>query len=144
MSIWSLASNASAWRGYEYYEQGKITSYKKLDDETYESHIKGSTDVLYHTVINIAHPRMSHCDCPFAKDRRVMCKHMVALLFTVSPDEAKAYIHEVEESEEEEERWRQEHYAELERYVKSLKKNELQDELVNALIELEERDNRYR
>ena len=143
MSILSSASNASAWRGYEYYKQGKAEAYTKLNDNVYECHMEGSSPAPYHTVINIEHPRQSHCDCPHAKDRKIICKHMVALLFTVSPDQADGYLQEIEESEREEERRAQEHYKELERYVKSLKKEDLQRELYNALIELEERENRY-
>ena len=143
MSIWSCASNESAWRGHEYYEQGKVSSYEKLDDGIYRSYIQGSAAVPYCTVIDVAHPRKSHCDCPFAEGRRVICKHMVALLFAVLPSEAEAYMQAIEESEKEAERWQQEHYAEMERYVKGLKKHELQRELLNAMIELEERNNRY-
>jgi len=143
MSLLSLASNASAWRGYEYYTQGKVKVYQKLCDEIYECYIEGSSATPYHTVINVAHPRQSHCDCPHAKDRKIICKHMVALLFTVFPEEAERYIQEIEESEGEEERRIQEYYKELEHYVKGLKKKELQHELLNALIELEERGRRY-
>jgi len=35
------------------------------------------------------------------------------------------------------------HYEDLQKYVKSLSKAELQERLYNALIELEERRNRY-
>ena len=143
MSIWTLASNDSAWRGYDYYKQGIVTAYEKLDKGIYKSHIKGSADVPYCTIIDVAHPRKSSCDCPFAKGRRVMCKHMVALLFTVIPSEADAFMHEVEESEKEAELALQEHYKELERYVKSLKKEELQRELLDALIEIHENRKRY-
>jgi hypothetical protein len=143
MNLWSLASNSSAWRGYEYYRNGKVTSYDVLEDGVFESHIQGSSGVLYHTIIDTAHPRKSHCNCPFAEGRRVICKHMVALLFTVSPSEAEAYMHEIEESENEENRRHQAHLEELERYVKGLKKEDLQRELFNALVEIEEREYRY-
>ena len=143
MSLWSMASNASAWRGYDYYREGKVESFAKVAEGVYESFVEGSAITPYHTVINISHPRKSHCDCPFAKDTRKICKHMVALLFTVNPDEAEAFMNEVEESRKAAERWQQERYSEMERYVKSLKKDELQQQLYNALIELEERNNRY-
>lgn len=143
MSLWSLASNSSLWQGYDYFKQGKVTSFEKTAEGIYESSIEGSAVIPYHTVIDMNRPKKSHCDCPFAKDRRVICKHMVALCFTVFPSEADAFMHEVEESEREAERQQQEHYKELERYVKSLKKDELQHELYNALLEIEERGNRY-
>ena len=68
---------------------------------------------------------------------------MVALCFTAFPSEADAFLREVEDSKKEEERRQQEHYKEIERYVKSLKKDELQKQLYNARLELEERNNRY-
>ena len=143
MSIWSLSSNASCWRGYDLYTEGRVTSYAKIGEHVYESFIQGSADEPYHTVINVEHPRQSHCDCPFAEGRRVICKHMVALHFTVFPGEVDAFKREVEESRLAEERWQEEHYRELERRVKSMKKDELQRELLSAWLELEERNSRY-
>jgi uncharacterized Zn finger protein len=143
MSLWSLASNRSLWRGYDYYREGKVSSYEKVAEGVFESHIEGSGIDPYHTVIDVTHPRNSHCDCPFAEGRRVICKHMVALFFTVFPDEVAVLMQEVEESKREAERRQQEHYKELERYVKSLKKEDLQRELYNALLELEERKYEY-
>jgi len=143
MGLLSSASNASAWRGYEYFRQGKVETYEKLNNNVYECHIEGSSATPYHTVINVAHPRQSHCDCPHAKDRQIICKHMMALLFTVFPDEAEEYVHQIEESEKAEKKRVQEHYEEIKRYVKGLNKEELQRALYDALIELEEQDNRY-
>ena len=60
-------------------------------------------NVPYRTIIDVLHPRKSQCNCPFADGRRVICKHMVALLFTELPNEAEAYMLEIEESEKEEE-----------------------------------------
>ena len=122
---------------------GKVEAYEQLAENIFESRIQGSAEDPYHTVIDIEHPKRSHCDCPFAKDRRVVCKHMVALCFTAFPSEADAFLREVKEPKKEEERRQQEHYKEIERYVKSLKKDELQKQLYNALLELEERNNRY-
>jgi len=68
---------------------------------------------------------------------------MVALLFSVRPSEAEAYMRAIEESEMEYERWRQEHYRDIEQYVRDLSKDDLRNQLVNALIELDERGDRY-
>lgn len=38
------------------------------------------------------HPRKSICNCPHADGRRVICKHMIALLFTASPEAANKHI----------------------------------------------------
>ena len=65
---------------------------------------------------------------------------MVALCFTAFPSEADASC-----ASRGIEKGRRapaaEHYKEIERYVKSLKKDELQKQLYNALLELEERNN---
>ena len=77
------------------------------------------------------------------KGTRIICKHMVALYFTAFPEEADAYIAQVEENEREEERQLQNHYAEIKSYIKSLSKEELQEELFRTLIELEEISGSY-
>lgn len=118
-------------------------TYEQLDEGIYESYIQGSASKPYHTVIDINHPKKSHCDCPFAEGRRVICKHMVALEFTLFPKEVEALMLAVEESEKAEAEWKRERYEEKVRYVKSLKKEELQQKLLNAMRALEERNNRY-
>lgn len=46
------------------------------------------------------HPRKSKCNCPHADGRRVICKHMIALLFTASPEAANKHIMMLNEVEE--------------------------------------------
>ncbi|MDF2612207.1 MAG: zinc finger protein [Lachnospiraceae bacterium] len=91
--------------------------------------------------IDKQHPRKSTCNCPFADGRRVICKHMVALLFTTEPKLAEDFLKEVEEYEAEEEAREQQHYEDLKKYVMGLSKQELQEMLIDALIQLEERRN---
>ena len=143
MSILSAASGASVWRGYEYYTQKKVVSLKKLSDDEYEGRVSGASSSAYQVRINIAHTRQSKCDCPHANGTRVICKHMVALYFEAFPTEAKKYIKEVEAYEQEEEKRAEEHYRELERYIKGLSKKELQEQLLQALIEREDREKQY-
>ena len=45
------------------------------------------------------HPRKSKCN-PHADGRRVICKHMIALLFTASPEAANKHIIMLNEVEE--------------------------------------------
>lgn len=68
---------------------------------------------------------------------------MIALYFTAEPQAADAFLKQVEEWEAEEEAEEQERYEDLVKYVKSLSKTELQTQLLNALLELEDRRNRY-
>ena len=68
---------------------------------------------------------------------------MIALYFTSEPEAAKDFLKQAEEWEREEEERVKRHYEDLRKYVKSLSKAELQERLYNALVELEERRNRY-
>jgi len=143
MSIRTLASGASAWRGYEYYEGKKVLSFSQTGEDEYTGQVAGSGPAPYQVKINTAHIRQSKCTCPHADGRRVICKHMVALFFAVFPEEAEDYIEEVEEYEREEEQRMEDHYAALRSYVKSLSKKELQDQLFEALAELSDRGHSF-
>ncbi len=70
-----------------------------------------------------------------------MCKHMIALYFTAEPKAAENFLKEVEKWEAEEEEREQQHYEDVKKYVKSLSKTELQEQLLEVLLELEERRN---
>ena len=143
MSIRTIASGASAWRGYEYYTAKKVLSLSQTGENEYIGIVAGNGPVPYQVKINTAHVRQSKCNCPHADGRRVICKHMVALFFAAFPDEAEQYFEEVEEYEREEEQRREEHYATLRSYVKSLSKKELQERLFEALVELDEIDHSF-
>ena len=138
MSIMSSASGASLWRGYEYYTNKKVKTITKTTEDEYEGLVSGSRKEPYYVKINIAHIRQSKCNCPHADGKRIICKHMIALFFTAFPKEADNYIKEVEEYEREEEERQKEHYAEVKKYVYSLSKEELRQELLNYIIESEE------
>lgn len=70
-----------------------------------------------------------------------MCKHMIALYFTAEPKVAKDFLKEVEKWEAEAEERERQHYEDMKNYVKSLSKTELQEQLLDALVQLEERRN---
>ena len=76
MSIRTLASGASAWRGYEYYEGKKVLSFSQTGEDEYTGQVAGSGSAPYQVKINTAHPRQSKCNGPHADGRRVICKHM--------------------------------------------------------------------
>ena len=42
MGLIELASNNSFWRGVDYYENKKVTVWKKNDEDTYSGTVKGS------------------------------------------------------------------------------------------------------
>ncbi len=143
MSILSIASNASAWRGYECYEGKKVLSWKQTGEHEFEGEIVGSKKEPYHVMIDTEHPKKSTCNCPHAEGKRIVCKHKIALFFTIFPKEADEYIAEIEEYEREEEKQALDCYNQIVKYVRSLSKEELRIALINELVEAEERG-RYR
>ena len=143
MGLIEMASGNSVWRGMDYYERKMVCSWKKSGEEAYDGVVSGSEGNKYSVHIDKVHPRKSSCNCPFAEGRRVICKHMIALLFTSEPKAAEDFLRQVEEWEQEEKEREQLHYKELREYVNSLPKKELQERLYEALVELEDIRNRY-
>ena len=143
MGLIEMASGNSVWRGMDYYERKMVCSWKKSGEEAYDGVVSGSEGNKYSVHIDKIHPRKSSCNCPFAEGRRVICKHMIALLFTAEPKAAKDFLRQVEEWEEEEKERERLHYKELREYVNGLSKKELQEQLYDALVELEDIRNRY-
>lgn len=139
MGLLEIASGNSLWRGYDYYEDNMVESYQQTDQYQYEGTVQGSKDNLYNVVIDVEHPKRSTCTCPHAEGTRRVCKHKVALYFSVFPDEAVRIVKEAEEWEKKEaERWDQ-RCKDIEKYVKSMSKQQLQEQLLWRLIEEEER-----
>lgn len=143
MGLIEMASGSSVWRGMDYYESKMVCSWKKSGEEAYDGVVSGSEGNKYSVHIDKVHPRKSSCNCPFAEGRRVICKHMIALLFTAEPKTAEDFLRQVEKWEQEEKERERLHYKELREYVNSLSKKELQERLYEALVELEDIRNRY-
>ena len=148
MGLIELASNNSFWRGVDYYKNNKVVSWKENCRDTYSGTVKGSNGKRYDVYVDVEHPRKSKCSCPFAKDKRVICKHMLALYFTAKPKALEDYWAEIEEYnrqlEEEEERLSIEHEQELMKKAKSMSRSDLIEELVLAWLRIEEiESNRY-
>lgn len=135
MGLLNLASVTSAWRGYEYYKAGNVLTKIKLSETEYKGVLQGSDNKRYEVFIDIEHQRKSHCNCPHAKGKRIICKHQVALYFSVFPGEAEKYYKEVLEYEEEEERRQEELDKKVVAYIKSLSKDELRQTLYEVLYD---------
>lgn len=143
MGLIEIASGNSVWRGMDYYENKKVLSCNKMDENVYEGMVQGNDRKCYTVHIDKLHPRKSTCNCPFADGRRVVCKHMIALYFNAEPQAAKDFLKQVEEWEHEEEEREIKYYKDLRKYVNSLSKAELQEQLYGTLVELEEVRKRY-
>ncbi len=82
MRVIKSASNASVWKGIGYYQAKKVYDIEKINEKEYKSKVKGS-DTIYSIFLNLAQPKKLTCECPHAKDRKVICKHIVATYFTL-------------------------------------------------------------
>lgn len=133
MGLMESASGASLWRGYEYYKGGNVITINKVSDHEYSGGLRGSGNKSYHVFIDIEHPRKSHCNCPHADGRRVICKHQIALYFSVCPKAAEQYYKEVMKYEQEEERRQEELDEKVLDYINSLSKAELRQTLYKVL-----------
>lgn len=133
MGILNIASGNSTWRGLDYYKEKKVSNYKKLSDYVYEGIINGSDNQKYNVLMDIEHPRNSKCNCAFAKDKRIICKHIVALYFTVFPNEVDKFLKEVENAEKEHEIYEEELSKKVLKYINSMSKKELQEALIETL-----------
>ncbi len=138
MSILTAASQLSAWRGYEYWQEKRVLRCTKTGEGEYEGLVSGSAPQPYLVKLRLDHPRTSTCTCPHAAGRRVVCKHMVALYFTAFPQQAQEYAAWIEESEREEEERARELYRQVEKYVYSLSKEELRQMLIRYILEMEQ------
>ncbi len=133
MSLVTLASRESAQRGYEYYQSKKVLSLCKLSDTEMTGTIKGSGNTHYEVFIDTLHPRKSKCNCPHADGKRIICKHIIALYFTAYPKEAEKFYDEVKLRKIEEEKRQEELENKIIKFVKGLKKEELQNIILDLL-----------
>ena len=136
MSLLSLASGASASRGYDYYEAHKVIEWSKACDGVYEGVVVGSHSACYRVTIDVNHPRKrSTCTCPHASGTHRICKHMIALYFTAFPKEAETYYREaVQVTKEAEEEAEQLENAVID-HINSMSKDELAVALLTLLFD---------
>lgn len=135
MSILSLASAQTVYRGYEYFKGGNVAGMERSSGNTYTGVVAGSNGKRYDVIIDLDHPRKSQCACPHAAGKRIICKHMVALYFAAFPEEAAKYIAELEAYWEEEERQQEQTERRLIAKVESMRKSELQQALLTLLMD---------
>ncbi len=162
MGILNQARASVIQRGYEYYKDKKVINFRKESDTVFYGSVKGTT--TYDVKIDINHTvKNTYCNCPFAKDNRKICKHMVALYFTAFPNETEQYIENIAEQERiEEERFNEMYgylydedfeyneddeeisdyvmYEAVSDYVNNLTVPELRFRLIEALIKLYGKD----
>ena len=126
MSLMTASSEASRWRGYEYFKAKKVFDIHEIEDGRYSALVSGTESIPYSVTIDLNHVRQS-------AGRRVICKHMIAVFFTVFPMAAEQYYSDVLQAEEEWEDYQEALSEKLVKFVRSLKKAEAQELLLEFL-----------
>ncbi len=139
MAFYSMASNASLWRGIDYYKSNHVLSFTQIDHDHISGKVKGSEDHVYDVTIDLSHPKRSTCTCPFKEGRQVVCKHMVALYFTSDDSAYERFEEELRQEEiadeREEELWRAQTLRDITQQVKALSAAEAKKRLIDILYQ---------
>lgn len=144
MGLLECSSYRSIFRGYDYFKEKKVQNLAQATQNQYSAEVIGTAEMPYEVLIDTAHPRKSKCNCPHANGRRVVCKHMIAVYLTAFPDEAERICKTLtaDEAENEYDEW--DEYDEdneddesnkVIEYVCKMKKNELQQALLQVLFD---------
>ncbi len=135
MGLMEVASGKSVYRGYEYYIYNKVLFVEKIDEYQYRGAVEGTAGKPYEVLIDVIHPRKSHCNCPHADGKRIVCKHQIAVYFKAFPTEAKKYKKEIDDYYEEEEQRYDRIEEELAKHLKKSTKQELMEMVWELLYE---------
>lgn len=135
MGILECASGASAWKGYYYHKEEKVSDIEEIGSRIFSAKVSGSADEPYSVELHIDHPRKSKCNCPHADGKRIVCKHMVAVYFAIRPNEAERFYREAMEYQAEEEQRQEVLYNKVIQYVRKMKKSDLQEALLELLFD---------
>ena len=139
MGMREICSYNSYWRGLNYFENNKVKSINKINENEYDAEVEGAE--LYHVHLNINHPRKSTCTCPHAAGKSTICKHKVAVYFSIFPEEAQEAIDErnryyksLEERRKEYDKKVEEITKMYEELVDDLSEEEVRKRLVNYMV----------
>lgn len=135
MGLLDCASGNSIWRGYDYYKEEKVTDIEQIGQERFAAKVCGSSGNPYSVELLLDHPRKSKCKCPHADGKRIICKHIVATFFTVLPNVAEAFYADAMAYQEEEAKRQEDLSGKVCHYVRHMKKNELQQALLQLLFD---------
>lgn len=139
MGMREICSYNSYWKGLNYFENNKVKSINKINESEYDAEVEGTE--LYHVHLNINHPRKFTCTCPHAAGKLTICKHKVAVYFSIFPDEAQEAIDERNRYYEDLEERKKEYDKQVEKitkmykeFVDDLSEEEVRKRLVNYMV----------
>ena len=101
----------------------------------FKGFVDGSGSEPYEVFIDVNHPRKSHCNCPHANGKRIVCKHQIALFFKAFPHEAEKYKAELEAYYDYEEKRREDEEKSIENFLDKCSKSELENIILQMLYD---------
>ena len=134
------ASGANRWKGYYYYKKGNVLSTSYLSEDKVKAMVKGSGNNIYEVILDLDKPTKSKCNCPFAIDRQVLCKHKIAAFYALFPEfalELENIKNEFQREEEEIESRREEIYKRVVEEVSKMSIDQLRHIVINSLYDQE-------
>lgn len=138
MSLLTCASGNSVYRGYDYYNMGKVILFEDIGDGQFKGFVDSNTDKPYEVFIDIYHPRKSYCNCLHANGKRIVCKHQVALFFKAFHEKSEKYKVELEAYYDYEEKRHEDEEVAISRFLDKCKKSELQNIIWQMLFDAPE------
>lgn len=135
MGLLQCASGASAWRGYDYYLEHRVSQVSKIEENVFTASVRGRERTPYCVEVHLDHPRKSKCTCSHAEGRHIVCKHIVAAYFAALPQEAERFYAESAALQEEAEKWQEELADRLIAYVRKMTENEAKEALLQVLLD---------
>ena len=140
MGLLEICSHKSYWRGLDYFENKRVKTLTQINKYEFEADVEGTE--VYHVHLDITHPRKSTCTCPHAAGKSTICKHKVAVYFSVFPEEAQEaidernhYYEELEERENEYNKKVEIMTKKYKEYVDGLSVEEIKRMLVNYMVD---------
>lgn len=90
MDIIDYAKASVINKGYKYYLANKVTNIKEKEINIFSGYVDDDLEEPYYVIINLDYPKTSYCDCNESNNNKI-CKHMIALYFSISQEEAYIY-----------------------------------------------------
>lgn len=133
MVFYSNASASSTWKGYEYYKDNKVIEKNVISENVFSGRVNGGKGNIYDITIDIDHPKKSTCTCKHAEGTRRICKHKIALFFSIFKEEAEEYYSDITKAREEQEKQESEMLEQIDAALNKMTKAELRSSLLHVL-----------
>lgn len=134
MNLLDAADQGSIWRGLDYYLEKRVLSYYVMDKDHIRGKVAGSQSLPYEVALNLNDVHTSLCNCPYAKDKEIICKHKIALYFTLYPEIADGYLADANKIADEHDRKHRERILRIVNIVDRLSTSEMKTVLISYML----------